>query len=179
MRALQNKTWWGPRRFRLHHFNGFLFLQDGQGLALPLKGEMSCCGSWLHRSCCSFALEPALLHFLVRGLGRRRTVVSVAAGPSRSVRPPVPLCLHVHLPISLCRGCLHVHLPRRMWRRRRLIVRKPPGYRGHRLRFARGSVFRCVVRPLGCVSAFCCCSWRRAAWPRLRLKHGSVLGRVV
>ena len=62
---------------------------------------------------------------------------------------------------------------------RRLIVRKPPGYRGHRLRFARGSVFRCVVRPLGCVSAFCCCSRRRAAWPRLRLKHGSVLGRVV
>ena len=42
----------------------------------------------LLRSCCSFALKPALFHFFVRGLGSRRPVVSVAAGPSLELAAP-------------------------------------------------------------------------------------------
>ena len=65
-------------------------------------GEMSCCSTRFVRSCCSLALVPALFHFFLRGLGGRRPVGSVAAGPSCNVRLPMSLGLHVRLPISLC-----------------------------------------------------------------------------
>ena len=158
--------------------------------ALPLATTCSPPpSSLLLRGCCSFALVPALFHFFVGGLGGRRPAVSVAAGPRRSCcSNPIPLCLHVRLPISLClvgvvdllcyragrrvqiagkqwfspwRRGVHGTPCKTLWWSSRVHFSPWRGRFGPRLRLQHGSVLGRLVRPLCCTSALCCCSlWR-------------------
>ena len=167
MRALQNKRAWSPRRSRLHHFGGFLWPLDGQGLHLVPVGEMSCSGSRLRRACCcSFALALALLRYLLRGLDRRRPDLGAASVPPRSGIQHASLGLHKLLPnnifLAMDFDILCDRAGRRRWRRQCIISRKlPGGYRGPRLRSGAG----CVI-PVSCASA-------RAGWLRLRPRRPS------